>query len=137
MEAGKANTPKWDVAYSFREEYNVASLSPKSVAAIIASMAQDVDDSLLLSKYLDHFYTSRPPKCDASCRIDLLCNMNNTIYDETYSCNEALGVSFMYCGIICGVFIQIAGAKVLVFRDPGARHVTSGSRLFAKVISVN
>jgi len=91
MAGGQSVQPEWKEIYSFKKEYNVDSLSPSSVAEIIGRMEADVEGSEDLTKYVDHFYTGRPPKCDKSCRVDMLCNLNYTVFDDIYACDKNNG----------------------------------------------
>ncbi|XP_063704801.1 sphingomyelin phosphodiesterase-like [Culicoides brevitarsis] len=89
-DANQANSvPHWQKMYSFKEEYGVEDLSPRSVDALVTRFAKEKD---LLMKYWEYRYKLAEPAlengCNKNCLKENLCTIvTNQVFDDR-KCNE-------------------------------------------------
>lgn len=66
--------PKWDLAYTFKSEYNLTDMLPDTMATWVTETL--ANDEAAAVKYLYNLNTggpAAPASCDASCRKTMTC----------------------------------------------------------------
>lgn len=90
---GKEQRPRWFKEYSFRDEFGIKDLSPKSVDDLFERFARDPE---LLRKYHDFKKGRSDPgletPCDHACLKNDLCNLAVTTFKNQKRCKELLAI---------------------------------------------
>lgn len=81
--------PHWQKMYSFKEEYGLDDLSPRSLDQLVTRFAKDKN---LLTKYWQYRFKLADPTvekgCDKKCLLNNLCTIvTNQVFDNR-KCNE-------------------------------------------------
>lgn len=88
--ADLSTTPKFELAYSAKELYNMKDLSPESYFKLVSHMKEDSD---LLNTYYLNYYSSYPNEiqnCTSACQSELTCGALHSVFDEFANCTDEL-----------------------------------------------
>ena len=81
-------TPVWDVAYTFKNEYNVTDMLPETMGKWVTETL--MHDEAAAVKLLFNKGTGGPAvpsTCDANCRKSLACSMNYGVAEDQRKCD--------------------------------------------------
>jgi sphingomyelin phosphodiesterase len=82
-DAIRTGAPQWEVAYTARDEYGLADLSPASMKALIARFASN---ATLFDDFSQNFQAGQPKRVDARWKKQAICNMLGTTEAEVKRC---------------------------------------------------
>lgn len=86
--------PNWFLEYTFKDNYGLTDLSPKSLDMLLQKLARSDDDLLkywtLKQKKADPLLAKG---CDKSCLRDALCDLARTEYADDAACERLLSAS--------------------------------------------
>jgi hypothetical protein len=89
-EANLSNkSPKWQIMYSFKKDFNMTDLSPASMDELMTRFSQD---KALLTKYWQYKVKKGDPflaeGCDDKCLLNHLCTIVTSEFGDDKKCQE-------------------------------------------------